>query len=202
MLGTLIALIVLTMVLAIVFLVRPTVTVSPREKILAFMALFILPGLCVGGGMATHMQRSEQTRFCISCHAMTPYGESLYVDDRQYIPAAHFQNHRIPVETACYACHADYTIYGPLKDKLQGIIRIYMQYVSSPPQMISIRGGYSNLQCLHCHGGARSFEADPIHQAIMDTLKSNQTSCISSGCHDTVHNVAALSQVKFWRPVQ
>jgi cytochrome c-type protein NapC len=200
--GTLIALIVLTMVLAIVFLVRPVVTAGPREKILAFMALFILPALCVGGGMSTHMQRSEQTRFCISCHAMAPYGQSLYVDDPQYIPAAHFQNHRIPVETACYACHADYTIYGPLKDKLQGLTRIYMQYVSSPPQPIRIRGGYSNLQCLHCHGGARSFEANPVHQAIMDSLKSNQMSCISSGCHDTVHNVTALSQVKFWRPVQ
>jgi hypothetical protein len=30
---------------------------------------------------------------------------------------------------ACYACHADYTIYGPLNDKLQGINRIYMQYL-------------------------------------------------------------------------
>lgn len=200
--GILIALIVLTLVLAIAFLVRPAVTASPREKILAFMALFILPALCVGGGMSTHMQRSEQTRFCISCHAMVPYGQSLYVDDPNYIPAAHFQNHRIPVATACYACHADYTIYGPLKDKLQGITRIYMQYVSSPPKTISIRGGYSNLQCLHCHDGARSFEANPVHQAIMASLKSNQLSCISSGCHDTVHNVAALSQVKFWRPVQ
>ncbi len=200
--GTLFVLIVLTMVLAIVFLVRPVVTAGPREKILAFIALFILPVLCVGGGMSTHMQRSEQTRFCISCHVMAPYGQSLYVDDPHYIPAAHFQNHRIPVETACYACHADYTIYGPLKDKLQGITRIYMQYVSRPPPTISIRGGYSNLQCLHCHGGARSFEANPVHQAMMDSLKSNQVSCISSGCHDTVHNVAALSQVKFWRPVE
>jgi hypothetical protein len=41
-----------------------------------------------------------------------------------------------------------------------------------------------------------------VHQAIMDTLKSNQLSCVSSGCHDTVHNVATLSQMKFWSPVQ
>lgn len=200
--GILIALIVLTVVLAFFFLIRPAVTASPREKILAFIALFILPVLCVGGGMYTHMQRSEQTRFCISCHAMAPYGRSLYVDNPNYIPATHFQNHRIPVETACYACHADYTIYGPLKDKLLGVTRIYMQYVSTPPTTIHIRGGYSNLQCLHCHAGARNFEANPVHQAIMDSLKSNQISCISSGCHDTVHNVAELSRMKFWRPGQ
>lgn len=103
---------------------------------------------------------------------------------------------------ACYACHADYTIYGPLKDKLRGVTRIYMQYVSSPPNPIRILGGYKNDQCLHCHQGARSFEENPIHSAVMDSLTSNQMSCISSGCHDTIHNVAALSHVKFWRPGQ
>ena len=77
-----------------------------------------------------------------------------------------------------------------------------MQYVSTPPKTIHIRGGYSNLQCLHCHAGARNFEANPVHQAIMDSLESNQKSCISSGCHDTVHNVAALGNVKFWSPAQ
>jgi len=200
--GILIALIALTVVLAFFFLIRPSVTPSPREKILAFIALFILPVLCVGGGMHTHMQRSEQTRFCISCHAMAPYGRSLYVDNPNYIPATHFQNHRIPMETACYACHADYTIYGPLKDKLQGVTRIYMQYVGTPPATIQLRKGYSNLQCLRCHAGARNFEANPVHQGILDSLKSNQISCISSGCHDTVHNVAELSRMKFWRPAE
>ncbi|MGA2510821.1 MAG: NapC/NirT family cytochrome c [Candidatus Acidiferrales bacterium] len=200
--GILIAVIVLTMVLAVFFLIRPAVTAGAREKILAFIALFILPALCIGGGMSRHMERSEQTRFCISCHAMAPYGQSLYVDDAKYLPAAHFQNHRIPVETACYACHANYTIYGPLKDKLQGISRIYVQYVSTPPKTIHIRGGYSNLQCLRCHAGARNFEANPVHQAIMDSLKSNQMSCVSSGCHDTVHNVAAMGNVKFWSSAQ
>jgi uncharacterized membrane protein len=55
---------------------------------------------------------------------------------------------------------------------------------------------------LHCHAGARNFEANPVHQAIMDSLKSNQMSCVSSGCHDTVHNVAAMGNVKFWSPAQ
>ena len=200
--GILIAVIVLTMVLAVFFLIRPSVTAGAREKILVFIALFILPVLCIGGGMSTHMQRSEQTRFCISCHSMENYGKSLYVDDPNYLAAQHFQNHRVPADMACYACHTDYTIYGPLKDKFQGITRIYMQYVSTPPKTIHIRGGYKNLQCLHCHADARSFEENPVHTAIMDSLKSNQMSCISSGCHDTVHNVAHLGHVKLWRTGQ
>ena len=54
---------------------------------------------------------------------------------------------------ACISCHADYTIYGPLKDKLQGLKRIYVQYVSTPPDPAAIRmpGGFENAQCLHCH---------------------------------------------------
>lgn len=200
--GILIALVVLTIVLAILFLIRPSVTAGATGKILAFVALFILPVLCVSAGMSAHVQRSEQTQFCISCHAMEPYGRSLYVDDTSYVPAQHFQNHRVPADEACYACHADYTIYGPLKDKLRGVTRIYMQYVSSPPAHITIPGGYKNDQCLHCHNGARSFEANPVHQALMASIKSNQMSCITSGCHDTVHNVGSLDHVKFWKPGQ
>ncbi|MGA8036840.1 MAG: NapC/NirT family cytochrome c [Candidatus Acidiferrales bacterium] len=200
--GILIALIVLSMVVAIVFLIRPGMTIGPREKILAFMGLFILPVLCVGGGMSEHMQRSEQTRFCISCHAMEPYGKSLYVDDPKYIPAQHFQNHRVPPDMACYSCHTDYTIYGPVKDKLKGLTRIYMQYVSTPPNPITIPGGFKNAQCLHCHAGARGFEQNPVHSAMMSSLVSNQLSCISSGCHDAVHDASDVEHLKMWRPGQ
>lgn len=197
-----VALIVLTIALAGIFLARPSITAGATGKILAFVALFMLPVLCITSGVSRHMQRSEQTRFCVSCHAMEPYGRSLYVDDPKWIPAQHFQNHRVPADMACYSCHADYTIYGPLRDKLRGVTRVYMQYVSTPPAKIEIPGGYNNSQCLHCHAGARSFEENPIHTALMDSIKSNQMSCISSGCHDSVHNVAQLSQVKFWRPGQ
>jgi NapC/NirT cytochrome c family, N-terminal region len=200
--GILIALIVLTMVLAVFVLVRPAFTAGATGKILAFIALFILPVLCVGAGMSVHMQRSEQTRFCISCHAMQPYGRSLYVDNPSYIPAAHFQNHRVPANQACYACHADYAIYGPLVDKMRGLKRIYMQYVSTPPAHITIPGGFNNNQCLRCHAGARDFESNPVHQALMASLTSNTMSCVTSGCHDTVHNIASLDHVKFWSPGQ
>jgi cytochrome c-type protein NapC len=200
--GILICQIALSIVLAAIFLIRPSVTTGAGWKILAFIGLCVLPALCIVGGMNTHMQRSEQTRFCISCHVMIPYGQSLYVDDPSHIPAQHFQNHRVPPDMACYSCHADYSIYGPLKDKMQGLKRIYMQYVSTPPNPITIPGGFQNAQCLHCHLGARSFEENPVHAAMMDALKSNQTSCLTSGCHDTAHDVANLSHQKFWKPVQ
>jgi cytochrome c-type protein NapC len=200
--GILVALIAVTIVLAAVFLVRASITVGPMGKILAFVSLCILPALCIATGLSTHMERSEQTKFCIACHSMENYGKSLYLDDPKYIPAQHFQNHRVPPKMACYACHTDYTIYGPLKDKLKGITRIYLQYVSTPPNPITIPGGFKNAQCLHCHAGARSFEENPVHIAIMTSLTSNEMSCISSGCHDTVHDASKVDHLKMWRPGQ
>jgi cytochrome c-type protein NapC len=200
--GILICQIGLSIVLAAVFLIRPSLTSVAGWKIVAFIGLCVLPALCIVGGMNTHVQRSEQTKFCISCHVMIPYGQSLYVDDPSHIPAQHFQNHRVPPDMACYSCHADYSIYGPLKDKVQGLKRIYMQYVSTPPNPITIAGGFKNAQCLHCHLGARGFEQNPVHAAMIDSLKSNQTSCLTSGCHDTAHDVANPNHQKFWRPAQ
>jgi hypothetical protein len=30
-------------------------------------------------------------------------------------------------------------------------------------------------------------------------VKANKMSCLSSGCHDVVHNVEQLNNVKFWK---
>ena len=177
--GVVIALIVLTIVLAGVFLVRSSITAGATGKILAFIGLCVLPTLCIGTGMSFHMQRSQQTAYCISCHSMESHGQSLYVLNTNYIPAQHFQNHLVPPDKACYTCHTDYTMYGPLKDKLKGLRYLYMEYVSTPPKTIHLDGQYSNLQCLHCHAGTRDFEENPTHTAIMGSLKTNQISCIS-----------------------
>jgi len=65
--GILIVQIVLSLGLASIFLIRPSVTRSASWKIVAFIGLCVLPALCIVGGMNIHMQRSEQTKFCTSC---------------------------------------------------------------------------------------------------------------------------------------
>ena len=80
------------------------------------------------------------------------------MNDPSHIPAQHFQNHRVPADTACYACHADYTIYGPMKDKLQGMnAHLHAVREHAAERTIPIPGGFKNSQCLHCHLGARGF---------------------------------------------
>jgi NapC/NirT cytochrome c family protein len=199
----LIAQIVLSIIVAAIFLFRTSAVSGAAWRIVAFIGLCMLPALCIVGGMNIHVQRSERTSFCISCHVMEPYGKSLYVDDAMHIPAQHFQNHRVPEDMACIACHGDYSLYGPLNDKIRGLKRVYFQYVTTPPDPASIRipGGFKNAQCLHCHLGARSFQENPVHSALMDSLKSNEMSCLTSGCHDTAHDIANLNHEKFWSPV-
>src|ERR1700694_1076852 len=122
---------VLLIALAIVCLVvaRPGITEARGGKILAFLGCFALPVFAGVLGFENHVERSKQTQFCLSCHIMEPYGRSLNVDDPSYIPAAHFQNNRVPRDEACYTCHTDYTLStGGIKSKIRGLHHIYAQY--------------------------------------------------------------------------
>ncbi len=184
--------------LILLLVLRPALTANRNGKILAFVALFALPVLCAFVGTSQQLERSKQTSFCLSCHIMEPYGRSLHVDDSKYIPAAHFQNHRIPTEQACYTCHEDYVLYGGIRAKWRGLHHVYVQYLGTPMNPIHLYVPYNNRECLHCHLGARSFEESPTHTALHDDLVSNKMSCLTSGCHDTVHNVGGLDKVKFW----
>ncbi len=191
-------------ILSVALLVaRPSITMTRGGKQLAFVVLFLLPVIAASMGAAEQMQRTEQTQFCLSCHIMEPYGKSLLVDDATYLPAAHYQNGRIPRDQACYTCHTDYVLYGTALAKLRGFRHVYMQYIGHATPPIHLYTPYNNRECLHCHLGSRSFEEAVVHTAdpaVMAAIKSNQTSCLSSGCHQTVHEVAHLGEVKFWEP--
>ena len=196
-------LILISVILIGALIWRPGITVTRGGKILAFLILFCLPILCIGMGFSSELERSKSTEFCLSCHIMEPYGKSLHVDDPSYLPAAHFQNHRVPAEEACYTCHTNYTMFGTFKAKMRGLRHVYVTYFTTPPapENIKLYEPYNNRECLHCHEGARSFEQGAVHNAdpdLLPAIKSNQRSCISSGCHEVVHNVATLANVKFW----
>src|ERR1700732_5222521 len=96
----LLLLIAVTAVLIGVLVLRPNITATQGGKVLAFFVLFLLPLICLGMGTSYHIDRSKRTEFCLSCHEMQPYGKSLLVDDPAHLPAAHFQNHRVPPEEA------------------------------------------------------------------------------------------------------
>ena len=188
-----------TIIVIAMVVIRPSLTMTREGKMLAFVGFCVLPILCGTLGASEHFERSKQTSFCLSCHIMEPWGKSLNVDDPAYIPAAHFQNHRIPADEACYTCHTNYAMYGSFKVKLNGLHHVYVNYFGKPMNPIHLYEPFNNRECLHCHEGARSFQS-VTHVAMMDVLKANQLSCVSSGCHDTIHNTAGQDKVKFWSP--
>jgi cytochrome c-type protein NapC len=199
-----VCLILFSVALIAVLVARPVVTATKGGKILAFVALFCLPIFCGLLGVSREMGRAKTTAFCLSCHTMEAYGKSLLVDDPTHIPAAHFQNHRVPPDEACYSCHTEYAMFGGLKVKLYGLKHVAIYYFGTPPapENIKLYDPYNNRECLHCHLGARSFEDGAVHNADPTTLpaiKSNQLSCLSSGCHEMAHDISHLKDAKFWK---
>jgi cytochrome c-type protein NapC len=199
-----VSLILLTIIVIGVLVARPSITAGRGGKILAFVSLFCLPIFCGLLGVSREMGRAKTTTFCLSCHTMEAYGNSLLVDDPSHIPAAHFQNHRVPADEACYSCHTDYALFGGLKVKLYGLKHVAIYYFGTPPapENIKLYDPYNNRECLHCHLGARSFEEGATHNADPATLpaiKSNQLSCLSSGCHEVTHDLAHLKEAKMWK---
>ena len=182
-------------------------TRTPAGRILAFLALVVVPGAALWAGFSFHMEQAQTTEFCLSCHVMSDYGRSLYVDDKSYIPAVHFQNNRIPRDHACYTCHTEYTMFGGVKAKARGLRHLWVQYVrgAPKPEAIKLYDPFPNSECLHCHLGARRFEEGSAHNKVPDLLsrvKANKLSCVSSGCHEFVHDVASLKDDTFWKEKQ
>jgi cytochrome c-type protein NapC len=186
---------------------RPELTRERGGRILAFFTLCILPVLAVWAGAQNHMERATSTEFCLSCHVMADFGKSLRVDDKSYLPAAHFQNNLVPREHACFTCHTDYTMFGDYKAKWRGLHHVEVQYFGKlpKPEDIKLYTPFNNRECLHCHAGARSYEEASPHHKTPDLLAraaANELSCMSSGCHDIVHEVATLGDTALWTPGQ
>lgn len=196
-----IAVIVLAIIVVAVLVLHPTITATRGGKILAFIGMLIFPLLAGGMGVTENLAHSKSTEFCLSCHIMQDYGKSLTIDDRSYIPAVHYQNHLVPKDSACFTCHTDYTMFGDINAKLRGLKHVYKYYISKPANPIKLYTPYNNRECLHCHLGARSFEEGATHNSDPTTLakvKTNELSCLTSGCHNTTHNISKLGEAKFW----
>ena len=192
--------IVLSIILIGLLLIRPSITAAQGGKIVAFIAFFILPVVATVLGASIHLENSTSTQFCLSCHVMEAHGKSLYIDDPSYLPAAHFQNNRIPKEQACFTCHTDYTMFGDVNAKIRGLQHIYVYYFKGAPDKLALYEPFKNRECLHCHATARSFEETSPHNEMRDQLASNDMSCLT--CHTKVHDVANIDKKKTWKGPQ
>ena len=193
---------VLTIIVAIALLlvgvVRPQLLTRGIGKLFGFVVIFVYPVFIASMGTSEHVEHSKTVGYCTSCHPMQKYGKSLMIDNPRYLPAAHFQNSRVPRETACFACHTTYTLYGDLEAKLGGLRHVWINYLGTIPDPIHIRTPYNNRECLHCHDGTRGFEDTAEHKKERARIQANELSCISADCHAKVHAVAEIDKLKIW----
>lgn len=197
-------LLVLAAAFAVFLWVRlPRLVVVRSGRIVLLAALLIMPLGLVPVGVSQSLHESKQKDFCTSCHEMEVYATSLQIDDNEYIPAVHYQNHLVPQATACYTCHTDYTLYGDVSAKMNGMKHLAIHYFGDVPEAgkIALYSPYPNDNCLQCHRGARRFEKKASHTTAgvtLDLLYSNQKSCISGGCHDKIHEISKLASADLW----
>jgi len=194
-------LLVAAIVLLLPLLVHPSLMLRRAGRVFAFVAVVVVPLAAAVAGLDTHVERSKTVSFCTSCHVMEPWTRSLHVDDIEHLAAQHYQYNRVPRETACFACHTNYTMYGDYTAKLRGLRHVWVQYVGKVPEKIRLYGKFNNRECLHCHEGARSFLEAVTHKSEpkrLDAIRNNDLSCLSAGCHATVHDVGKAATLPSW----
>ena len=157
----------------------------------------IVPVSVSVGGTVAGVAASSETRFCLQCHEMQAYGKSLFVDDPDSVVAAHYQNRRVPRDTACYQCHQNYAMFGTVKTKLNGVKHVWVHYLGDIPEDIELYEPYPNSNCLHCHDDGRQYLAVDAHQENAAELESGSTSCLD--CHDVAHDLEKVDAKEFWQ---
>jgi nitrate/TMAO reductase-like tetraheme cytochrome c subunit/mono/diheme cytochrome c family protein len=176
--------------LALLFL-RPAPLLVPGGLALGGLLLLLLPGSAFVLGAAHHLERSQSTEFCLSCHVMEAYGQTL-VSEANLLAASHFQARTIPRDQACYACHTRYTMYGDVYAKALGLKHLYVNYLGTIPTTLSLYEPYQNRECLHCHTGARSYEEVGAHQRMAAAIEADERSCLS--CHVPAHGLSTRAE--------
>jgi cytochrome c-type protein NapC len=175
----------------------PTLLGQPWGRLVLLVGAGVVPLFATAGGMGVGYRESSRTRFCLECHEMKPYGMSLFADNPSAVPAVHYQSRLIERDTTCYACHADYAMFGDVKTKLNGLRHVWVHYLGEAADPIELYQPYPNSNCLHCHDDARSYLEARVHQSILAELRAGTTSCLK--CHGVAHDFESVQAGRLWQ---
>jgi cytochrome c-type protein NapC len=175
------------------FLVRrPALTHA--TKIVLLLGIGALPLAAATSGNVAGYQAMKSRHFCGSCHVMGPYEADSDNAASSTLAARHARNASFGNDN-CYACHADYGMFGTVTTKLGGLRHVY-EYVFHYRDMpldeartkIRIRRPFQNATCIHCHSTTGPlWNAVKEHASLTDRLRNGTVSCASEGCHGPAH---------------
>jgi cytochrome c-type protein NapC len=180
---------------------RPPLTRA--TKIALLFGIGLLPLATAGNGNVSGYHATQTRRFCSSCHVMTPYGDDAGDPASGSLAARHSRNQAFGAES-CYACHADYGMFGTVATKLAGLGHVY-QYVSSYHAMptdeflatIRIRAPLPNATCIRCHSTTNpGWGRVGDHASALTELRAEKVSCASEGCHGPAHPFSKAARAR------
>ena len=190
-------------VLMLWYLVRRP-ALSHATKIVLLLGIGVLPIATATTGNVAGYEATKARSFCGSCHVMTPYSDDSADPASATLAARHARNAMFGDEN-CYACHANYGMYGTVLTKLGGLRHVYeysLHYhgmsLAEARAAIHIREPFQNATCMHCHSTeAPIWNGVKEHASLIDRLRDGSVSCASAGCHGPAH---PFSKVPFPEP--
>jgi cytochrome c-type protein NapC len=174
----------------------PTLLGQRWGRLVLLVGAGVVPIFATLGGLRVGYRESSRTRFCLQCHEMTPYGMSLFADNRDALPAVHYQNRLIDRDETCYSCHSNYAMFGDVKTKIGGLEHVWVHYLGTAANPIALYQPYPNSNCLHCHDDARNFLEASGHRPILPELRAGTTSCLT--CHRVTHDFDSVRAGRLW----
>jgi cytochrome c-type protein NapC len=168
---------------------RPALTRS--TKLWLFAGLGPLPITAALIGNVANFEVTKDRDFCGRCHTMSLYAGDAADPKSGTLAAVHSKNPMFGGQS-CYACHADYGMFGTVTTKLGGMRHVWYYYTEdweapehAPPKM---RKPYSHEACKQCHPPDRARQ--PLEHVVhQQAILSNQVGCTAGGCHGRPHPV-------------
>jgi cytochrome c-type protein NapC len=175
------------------FLLRQPQLIRSTKIILLF-GIGVFPIITATGGNIAGYEATKTRRFCGSCHVMTPYAQDSEDRESTSLAARHARNEAFGHEN-CYACHADYGMFGTVTTKIGGMRHVY-EYAFNFRQLsieealprIHLLRPFQNSSCMRCHSTeGPSWQSVGDHASSAEDVRMGKVSCASEGCHGAAH---------------
>jgi len=163
-------------------------------KVWLLVGLGVLPITSALAGNFQGYETTQERTFCGSCHVMAPYRADSENETSSSLASRHARNPMFGSEN-CYACHADYGMFGTVVTKMGGMRHVwlyYTEYKDMPLEQaktsIHLRRPYPNENCLQCHSTKLDmWRKVPDHASSLADVRAERISCASAGCHGYAH---------------
>jgi cytochrome c-type protein NapC len=191
-------------VLAAAILLTYLVRRPPLVRATKLWLLLGLGAFPIGAAFAGNIQGFEATKeraFCGSCHLMSLHELDSDNLASHSLASRHARNAMFGHDN-CYACHADYGMFGTIVTKAGGMRHVWMNLTAyrgtsldEGKETIHLREPWKmNANCMQCHSSLDDLWLKvPDHASVLQDVRSGQISCASAGCHGLAHPFFAPS---------